>query len=83
MINYSVFKGARVLCNSYWKREIRKGLNETFFRDYSFTIATMQTKDYSFTTKITNLTQYEKITRLHLPTMKSLNAVPLNTSDTN
>ena len=30
MINYSVFKGARTLCNSYLKREIRKGLNETF-----------------------------------------------------
>ena len=31
MINYSVFKGARLLCNSYLKWEIRKGLNETFF----------------------------------------------------
>ena len=31
MINYSVFKGARLLCNSNLKREIRKGLNETFF----------------------------------------------------
>ena len=38
MINYSVFKGARLLCNSYLKWEIRKGLNETFYRDYSFTI---------------------------------------------
>ena len=41
MINHSVFKGARLLCNSNLKREIRKGLNETFFRDYSFTIVTM------------------------------------------
>ena len=32
MINYSVFKGARLLCNSYLKREIRKGLNESFSR---------------------------------------------------
>ena len=46
-------------------------------------------KDFSFITKSTNLTkntnliQYEKITHLHLPTMKSLNAVPLNTSGTN
>ena len=31
MINCSVFKGARLLCNSYLKREIIKGLNETFF----------------------------------------------------
>ena len=31
MINYSVFKGDRLLCSSYLKREIRKGLNETFF----------------------------------------------------
>ena len=31
MINYSVFKGARLLCNSYSKREIRKGLYETSF----------------------------------------------------
>ena len=29
--NYSVFKGARLLCNGYLKREIRKGLNEIFF----------------------------------------------------
>ena len=28
--NYSVFKGTRLLCSSYLKREIRKGLNETF-----------------------------------------------------
>ena len=32
MINYSVFKGARLLSNSYLKRGIRKGLNETFFK---------------------------------------------------
>ena len=31
MINNSVFKEARLLCNSYLKREIRKGLNKTFF----------------------------------------------------
>ena len=31
MIDYSVFKGARLLCNSYLRREIIKGLNETFF----------------------------------------------------
>ena len=32
MINYSLFKGAQLLlCNSYLKWEIRKGLNETFF----------------------------------------------------
>ena len=33
MINYSVFKGTRLLglCTSYLKREIRKGLNETIF----------------------------------------------------
>ena len=31
MINYSFLKGARLLCNSYLKREIIKGLNETFF----------------------------------------------------
>ena len=31
MIKYSVFEGARLLCNSYLKPEIRKGLNETFF----------------------------------------------------
>ena len=49
----------------------------------------MQTNDYSFITKSThfskhtNLIQYEKITHSHLPTMKSLNAVPLNISDTN
>ena len=32
MINYSVFKGTRLLCSSYLKREIKKGLNETFSR---------------------------------------------------
>ena len=31
MINYSVFKGVRLLCNSYLKQEIRKSLNETVF----------------------------------------------------
>ena len=31
MINNSVFKGTRQLCNSYLKRKIRKGLNETLF----------------------------------------------------
>ena len=31
MINYSVFKGARLFCNSYLKQEIRKGLNKAFF----------------------------------------------------
>ena len=37
MINYSVFKGTRPLCNSYLKRKvlrkllIRKVFNETFF----------------------------------------------------
>ena len=31
MINYSVLKGTRLLCTSYLKREIRKGLNERFF----------------------------------------------------
>ena len=31
MINYSVFKGARLLCNSYLKQEIRKNLYKTFF----------------------------------------------------
>ena len=31
MINHSVFKGARLLCNSYLKGEIRKGLTETLF----------------------------------------------------
>ena len=34
-------------------------------------------------TKNTNLIQYEKITNLYLPAMKSFNAVPQYTSDTN
>ena len=41
-------------------------------------------KKYKFNKKHKiNLIQYEKITHLHLPTMKSLNAVLLNISDTN
>ena len=87
MINYSVFKGSLLLCNSYLKREIRKGLKEKMSRlliSNSFNVnerLLIYYKNYKFNKK-KKLIQCEKITHLHLPTMKSLNALPLSISGT-
>ena len=59
MINYSVFKGARLICNSSLKRDIRKDLNEIFSRLLIYNSYNVAIR------KITHLLQKYKFNKKH------------------
>ena len=68
-----------------FKQEIRKGLNKTFLRLLICNSYNVNKRllIYYKKYKLIFFNTIRKNTHLHLPTIKSLNAVPLNTSDTN